>query len=264
MQWAGDDTPVPAEVIRAAVVRAREDRGDEIVSPARRLERYLSFAGVLTRVACDGRCSKAWGIDHRPRERVRGGVAWLSDLELGDAPTAPGTYEGGHPKPMLVTDPGDMNRWCVRQCERCVQTPYGTPDVPLVLRDFSRRTWASRDPEQGELVSEPAPADLGDLGDLREVEQALGELERVARALQGAPENAEASARSRFSSSDHRAEDRQPWQIGSLEQICRNQAGDVRALVRRIRQTLGLATPADDRTEAGGALSAPYDRDARD
>jgi hypothetical protein len=63
------------------------------------------------------------GSNSHPRVQLSGHVddfAWLADGELGDAPADPGTYEGlaMEGKPATVTGPDDLNRWCVRECER--------------------------------------------------------------------------------------------------------------------------------------------------
>ena len=114
----------------------------------------ITYFGQRTRVACDGNCAKAWGMNSRPRVQLSGNpddYAWLADGELGDAPTDPGTYEGGHAKPLTVRGPEDMNKWCVRECERCVMSEPGCADEPLELRDFSRRFYniPSSDPDRG-------------------------------------------------------------------------------------------------------------------
>lgn len=95
-----------------------------------------------------------------------------------------------------------------------------------------------------------------------EAEATLRELEGVARALAGAPARAESSARAHLQQVPSRPEDRQPWQIGSLEQICRNQAGEVRALARRLRNALGL--PPHGGVVPGVDDDAMYARDERD
>jgi hypothetical protein len=108
------------------------------------LEKFIIYFGQPARVACDGRCSKAWGINSRPRVQVsqnEDDYAWKADGEFGEAPANPGTYEGGQGKPRVVTCAIHMNKWCVRECERCVMTPVGKPAAPLVLRDFSRRVY---------------------------------------------------------------------------------------------------------------------------
>lgn len=114
------------------------------MSATRRFEKVLTYFGQRAKVACDGRCEKAWGISDRPRVLLGNGTdpddyAWLSDAEVGDAPTDPGTYEGDHGKPVDVTGPEHMNKWCVRACERCVMSDPGKWEAPLPLPDFSRR-----------------------------------------------------------------------------------------------------------------------------
>lgn len=116
----------------------------------------IRFFGRDRRVECDGKCDKAWGINTRPREQLSDNpddYAWLADSELGIAPEDPGTYEGMDAKPIGASSGDDMNRWCVRECERCVMTkPDGTPmsmftNVPEA-RDFSQRIYnITRRPE---------------------------------------------------------------------------------------------------------------------
>ena len=109
-----------------------------------RFEKVITFCGQRAKVACDGRCDKAWGLHARPRVLLGDGsdpddFAWLSDDEAGNAPADPGTYEGGHGKPIDATGADHMNKWCVRECERCEMSSPGKWGEPLVLRDFSRR-----------------------------------------------------------------------------------------------------------------------------
>lgn len=107
-----------------------------------RLEKLIMFCGQRARVACDGLCSKAWGISTRPRVALSDDpddFAWLADGELGEAPADPGTSEGCDSKPVSVSGPDDINRWCVRECERMVMSAFGESDRPLPLRDFSQR-----------------------------------------------------------------------------------------------------------------------------
>lgn len=95
--------------------------------------RAMYFGRPVT-IVCDGNCRKAWGINSRPRRHLSGdpgepGIGldehcrraddyvFLGDDALGDAPTDPGTYEGGHAKPEASRD-GGHNKWCTRQCER--------------------------------------------------------------------------------------------------------------------------------------------------
>lgn len=75
-------------------------------------EKKIKFCGVDVILSCDGKCSKAWGMNSRPRDTDG---EYLSDDDLPDAPIDPGTYEGGDAKP---ASPADMNRWCARECER--------------------------------------------------------------------------------------------------------------------------------------------------
>lgn len=95
-------------------------------------------------LACDGKCGKAWGINHRPNVQLskdnEDDCAFLADGELPDAPENPGTYEGGHGKP-LPHEP-KLNKWCARECER--STIYGHLDAGKThetLPDFSERVY---------------------------------------------------------------------------------------------------------------------------
>ncbi len=71
--------------------------------------------GETIRVTCDGKCTKAWGLGHRPRTETGEQVP---DDELGTAPENPGTHEEHDYKPL--PDEEKLNRWCVRECERSV------------------------------------------------------------------------------------------------------------------------------------------------
>lgn len=111
-----------------------------------RIEKLITFVGQTAKVACDGNCSKAWGGSERPRVQLSNNVddfAWLADGELGEAPRDPGTYEGidMEGKPTRVTGPDDLNRWCVRECERMSMSSPGTWRQPLPVRDFSQRLY---------------------------------------------------------------------------------------------------------------------------
>lgn len=110
----------------------------------------LNFAGQQATHACDGRCDKAWGINKRPSIPSRADrdaqenpddYAYLSDDELGTAPIHPGTTEGPHAKPVNARGPDDINKWCVRECERAWLSPPGHPDAPPKLPDFSARLY---------------------------------------------------------------------------------------------------------------------------
>jgi len=90
----------------------------------------IVFCGSQYDVACDRRCDKAWGINMRPRHDEG---RFLADCELDDAPADPGTYEGMDAKPPGPSWQGSLNRWCVRECERCVMVAAGAP--------IKLRTW---------------------------------------------------------------------------------------------------------------------------
>ena len=112
----------------------------------RRFEKLITFCGQQAKVACDGRCDKAWGLNTRPRVLLDDGsnpddFAYLSDDEAGIAPMDPGTYEHDSGKPVGAIGPEHMNKWCVRECERCEMSEPGKWDEPLALRDFSRRRY---------------------------------------------------------------------------------------------------------------------------
>lgn len=104
------------------------------------LVKAILFGGVRTTLACDGGCRKAFGVSRRPRVRLSDDpddYAFLADPEVGEAPTDPGTYEGGCGKPTDYADPRRQNRWCVRECERSELIEQG----PVVLPDYSRRLY---------------------------------------------------------------------------------------------------------------------------
>jgi hypothetical protein len=93
------------------------------------LSKSSFWFGTLT---CDGNCAKAWGINTRPRTQFSDDpddYEFHADGELGDAPTNPGTYEGGEGKAPL-----SLNKWCARECER---STIGNKRLP----DFSRRVY---------------------------------------------------------------------------------------------------------------------------
>lgn len=107
------------------------------------IEKKIVYCGQKAKIACDGKCEKAWGINSRPivqlDEDNEDDYAYLSDDELGLAPINPGTYEGGHAKPVKYYD--RMNKWCCRECERCSMSKPNEFDKPIVLKDFSKRVY---------------------------------------------------------------------------------------------------------------------------
>lgn len=102
----------------------------------------IQYLGQAMTVACDENCGKAWGMNSRPRVTLSNNeddYAYLSDGELGNAPDDPETYEGRDAKPL--TPDQRMNKWCVRECERCAHTRPGESENIPVLRDFSKRVY---------------------------------------------------------------------------------------------------------------------------
>lgn len=96
----------------------------------------IQWMGRLMVLACDGNCSKAWGITQRPKEQLGADdddAAYLADSELGEAPHSPGTYESGCTKPL---SPSGMNKWCARECER---SDMASTADKLDFHDWSQR-----------------------------------------------------------------------------------------------------------------------------
>lgn len=105
----------------------------------------ITFCGQEATVVCDGNCSKAWGINSRPRIQGPGHLpVYMTDTELPDAQIDPGTYEGGDAKPVAAASGADMNRWCVRECERSAITKPGAPDDLPDLPRFTERQRTAR------------------------------------------------------------------------------------------------------------------------
>lgn len=108
--------------------------------PLERYEAIVPYVGLLMRCRCDGKCSKAWGWSMRPASKFgRDGdpVEYYADQELGEAPSNPGTAEGGSLKP---SSPDQFpTKWCVRECERCNKSdPFKFMDsLPII--DWSKR-----------------------------------------------------------------------------------------------------------------------------
>jgi hypothetical protein len=109
------------------------------------LQRQIPIYGRLRTIACDGKCSKAWGHNGgRPTVLLSGDEdddAYLADGEIqGNAPIDPGTSEGNHDKPRTPAERlGDgCIKWCARECER---SAISEDDGSLRLPDFSRRVY---------------------------------------------------------------------------------------------------------------------------
>ena len=107
------------------------------------IKKDILYFGRKAIIACDEKCEKAWGINSRPTIKLDkeddDDVAFLSDEELGLAPKDPGTYEGGHAKPIDRED--RLNKWCCRECERCYLSSPDEYDLPVKLKDFSKRRY---------------------------------------------------------------------------------------------------------------------------
>ena len=109
------------------------------------LVRSILFCGSTVAVSCDGKCHKAWGMNHRPSVRLNphdeDDYAYKADHELGEAPVDPGTYEGSCAKPDQPED--RLNKWCVRECERSskhnMNLPITEPKPFTELINFNRR-----------------------------------------------------------------------------------------------------------------------------
>lgn len=111
------------------------------------LTKQILFFGKECLLACDGNCSKAWGINTRPKilyddDGDEDDYDYLSDEELLVAPIDPGSYEGGHAKP---TEKGrKLNKWCARECERAILLDLG--EISYLPSFVSRRK--NIDPER--------------------------------------------------------------------------------------------------------------------
>lgn len=103
-------------------------------------EEIVIYLQQTVKVACDANCAKAWGLNSRPVVQVEEGsneTEWVADDEFESAPDDPGTYEGGHAKPNSPTE--FPNKWCVRECERCLMAK---PDETLSIEhlpDWTKR-----------------------------------------------------------------------------------------------------------------------------
>lgn len=97
----------------------------------------IMYMGQPATAACDELCHKAWGEHSRPKrllDESGDNFEYISDDEF-EIVLYPDTIEGGEKKPERVQ--GRLNRWCVRECERCYMGP---PDQEIVLPDLSKKT----------------------------------------------------------------------------------------------------------------------------
>lgn len=86
--------------------------------------KQVVYFGTPIVMFCDGQCQKAWGINGRPKRQLSANeddYEFLADGELGNAPLDTGSWEGGDGKPseFPLEDANRMNKWCLRECERC-------------------------------------------------------------------------------------------------------------------------------------------------
>lgn len=97
----------------------------------------IIFFGQAAAVGCDEKCHKVWGMSNRPKKQLSDNPddwEYLPDIHLPDAAPPPETYEGGCGKP--ERDEDKLNKWCVRECERCTMT---NPDGEMVkIIDLSK------------------------------------------------------------------------------------------------------------------------------
>lgn len=104
----------------------------------------ITAFGRKMQIACDGKCEKAFGINGRPKVQLSDDIDdyyWLSDDEVGLAPESGKTViieEGYDRKPSSVTSTASLNKWCFRECERCVSANLGKS---IKLNDFSQRVF---------------------------------------------------------------------------------------------------------------------------
>jgi len=86
-------------------------------------------------VACDGKCTKACGLNCRPRRVLDSNdpedYVWFADDELKFVPE-------NRRKPV---DPSQMNEWCVHCCERAELFPLDCDRRRMETIDFSKRVY---------------------------------------------------------------------------------------------------------------------------
>lgn len=122
------------------------------------------FFGASTLIACDGRCSHAWGYC-RPRTELDpdepDDYLAASDDEAGPCPLT-GMDLGAEGDDTKPDSPAGMNRWCARACERSVRigTRLGVV-TSIALPDWSRSRFnmPERHPNEPAPGGPPAPTE---------------------------------------------------------------------------------------------------------
>ncbi len=105
-------------------------------------EDIITFCGQQARVICDGNCYKSWGINNRPREQLsedEDDIVWYADDELSVAPIDSDVQEDEDKKPLSSEE--FPNKWCVRECERCVMSAPGKWRESLLLKNWNKRIY---------------------------------------------------------------------------------------------------------------------------
>jgi hypothetical protein len=95
----------------------------------------IMYMGQPATAACDELCCKAWGSHSRPKrflDEDGDDFKYISDDEFDIAP-CPDTVEGWESKPQSIKD--RLNKWCVRECERCYMGP---PNQEIVWPTFPK------------------------------------------------------------------------------------------------------------------------------
>jgi hypothetical protein len=101
------------------------------------IAKSIKYFGHELILICDGKCSKAFGFNGRPKNQLskdEDDYEYLSDDELPTAPQDPGTYEGRDAKP--TSPQSRLNKWCARECERAIKMES---NKWFILPDFSKR-----------------------------------------------------------------------------------------------------------------------------
>lgn len=135
------------------------------------MKKQITYFGKQVIVACDEKCHYAFGrirprtyldINQQKNKEILFGLrgtsiypnekkypdgtydvdnyALLTDREAGFAPYDNGNYEGDDAKPLDLREMG--NKWCVRECERCIVVPlHQANEIKYLLPDFNKRRY---------------------------------------------------------------------------------------------------------------------------